>query len=274
MPKLTVLIDNEASSPTLSTQRGLSIWIETDSSKMLFDTGQDGLFLANAQALGAPVADAAHVILSHGHYDHTGGVPALLGQGSRPQVIVGPDAWTMRRSSHTIGIPWPQESLGDLPLVVNRDTYRIQPGIAAVNIGGTHDAGDRHPQLQRRTDGRWEPDTFPDEQILVLHTVEGLVVITGCTHCGADALIRCVRHTAGDTPVYALIGGLHLGASPHGEILRTAEQLRDIGHFWVNHCTGSEAFGVLKSALGPQVEWAGAGFEATLPPLDLRTAPC
>ena len=274
MPKLTVLTDNATSDQRLSSQHGLSLWLEADSSRVLFDTGRDELFLENARVLGIPVSTPTHLVLSHGHYDHAGGVPALLEQGSRPQVIVGPDAWARRRSSHPIGIPWPQELLGDLPISVNHDSLRVEPGIIAANVGGTRDAAARHPGLQRSVNGHWEPDTFPDEQILVMHTVEGLVVITGCTHCGVDALIRCVRRTAGDTPVYAIIGGLHLGASPREGILDAAVQLRDIEHVWVNHCTGTTAYSILCETLGPRVEWAGAGFQATLPPMDLRTDPC
>lgn len=267
MPKLIVLIDNETLYPNLSIQHGLSIWLETGTSEILFDTGMDSTFMHNARALGVKVTTASHLVLSHGHYDHTGGVPSLLENGARPTLLIGPEAWTQRRSSHPIGIPWSQESLGDLPVIINRDTYNIEPGISAVNVGSTHDAALRHPQLQRFVDGHWEPDTFPDEQILMLKTTEGIVAITGCTHCGVDSLLYCMKNTAGDTPIYAIIGGLHLGKSSQEDILMVAEKLRDIKHVWVNHCTGSEAFRLLRNTLGSKVEWAGAGYRAELPPL-------
>jgi len=269
MPKLTVLVDNQATIPGMSIQHGLSIWLESGASRILFDTGLDSIFMENALALDIQVTTATHLLLSHGHYDHTGGVPELLNQGAHPTLVIGPEAWNQRRSTHPIGINWSPEILGDLTVIINRNAYNIEPGIIAINIGSRSDVALKHLKLQRLVDGQWEPDTFPDEQILILRTTEGLVVITGCTHCGVDALISCVERSAGDTPIYAIIGGLHLFESTHESIMETAEKLRDIKHVWVNHCTGPKSFNKLREILGAQIEWAGAGFSAILPPLIL-----
>lgn len=267
MPNLTVLVDNEVSNSTLGRQHGLSIWIETGSSNVLFDTGQDELFLKNADILGVPITDTTHLVLSHGHYDHTGGVPDMLDIGTCPQVIVGPEAWVQRQSSHPIGIPWPQDILPHQSLSINHDIFHIEPSVAVINIGGTSDPESRHPGLQRLVNGQWEPDPFPDEQIIVMQTIKGLVVITGCTHCGLSALISRVKNVSGGRNIHALIGGLHLVSSTREDILESAQLLQDIDCIWVNHCTGSEAFALLRDTLGPKIEWAGAGFHTELPPL-------
>jgi 7,8-dihydropterin-6-yl-methyl-4-(beta-D-ribofuranosyl)aminobenzene 5'-phosphate synthase len=267
MLKLTVLIDNQISISDLSSQHGLSIWLESGESRILFDTGLDSMFMKNAQALDIEVITATHLLLSHGHYDHTGGVPELLNQGAHPTLVIGPEAWFQRKSTHPIGIRWCQEILEDLNVIINQNAYNIEPGIIAANIGSRPDAALRHLKLQRFVDGHWEPDTFPDEQILILQTTEGLVVITGCTHCGVDALINFIKMIAGNTPIYALIGGLHLFESTHEDIQAVAEKLRSIKHIWTNHCTGPKSFAKLQEILGPQIEWAGAGFHTELPPL-------
>jgi 7,8-dihydropterin-6-yl-methyl-4-(beta-D-ribofuranosyl)aminobenzene 5'-phosphate synthase len=93
------------------------------------------------------------------------------------------------------------------------------------------------------------------------------VVITGCTHCGVDALINFIKMIAGNTPIYALIGGLHLFEYTHEDIQAVAGKLRSIKHIWTNHCTGPKPFEKLREILGSQVEWAGAGFQTELPPL-------
>jgi len=267
MPKITVLVDNETSDARLACQHGLSIWLETDRSRILFDTGQDGLFTRNARALDIPVETATHLVLSHGHYDHTGGVPSLIETGARPRVIIHADSWCRRRSihadgqAHPVGIPWRKELLSEhnLQVTVNRGIYCIEPGVYVISIGNFARLTARHPNLQRHIDGGWQPDTFPDEQILVLHTEHGLAVISGCTHSGIDTLLECVKAAIGDAPIYALLGGLHLGSVSEEGITRSAELLQDVRNVWVNRCTGGNACTALQGILGDSVQWMGAG---------------
>lgn len=267
MPHIAVLIDNIATRPNLRSQHGLSIWIDAGDTKILFDTGINGLFLENAQTLEVPVGDVTHLVLSHGHYDHCGGVPFLLKTGVTPQVIIGPNAWVPRQSSHPIGIPWEKELLSDLSVVINEDTCEIGPQISVVNIGGISKGIARTPRLQRFVDGRWEPDIFPDEQMLMIRTTEGYVVVTGCTHCGTDVLIQYAKKIAGNIPIYALIGGLHLFESTPESINSMTKNLFDIKHLWVNHCTGLNALEMMKKVIGNKVEWAETGFHIEFPPL-------
>ncbi len=272
---LIVLIDNTSDRPDLHSQHGLSLWIETEDTAILVDTGQDASFLDNAAALGVDPHRANLLFVTHGHYDHTGGALALLAAGARPTVVAHPKAWEPRRSvregetPRSIGIPWPRDLLATYGLdVLNAaDSVELLPGVwntgSIPNLTGTRP----NPELQRTVGGNWEPDTFSDEHALVLRTVEGLVVVTGCCHTGLMNTLRAAQRVADTDDIYALVGGLHLHREPAAEVTALARSLETFGitHLWVNHCTGSAAFALLRERLGSRVLWAGTGFQAELP---------
>ncbi|MCE5324660.1 hypothetical protein LLG46_15300 [bacterium] len=87
----------------------------------------------------------------------------------------------------------------------------------------------------------------------MLNTTECLVVITCCTHCEVGSLVTCIKKVSGSNHIYAIIGGLHWAAVQKKEILADAERLRNVGHTWVNHCTGSEVLKMLRDVLRSKV---------------------
>lgn len=281
---LTVLIENTSNRPGLHSQHGLSLWIEAGDAAILVDSGQDAAFLSNSALLGVDLHRTDLLFLTHGHYDHTGGVPAVLSGGIRPRVVVHPRAWETRRSlrqgetPRDVGIPWPRELLTTSGLAVQEAATAVEllPGVWSTGTISNLTGHRTSPELQRARAGGWEPDMFPDEQALILRTVEGLVVVTGCCHTGVVNTLRMAQQVTGTDTIYALVGGLHLHRAPTADVAALAGSLAAFGipHLWVNHCTGSDAFTVLRKRLGPCVAWAGTGFRAELPPLLARGEPC
>lgn len=272
--KITVIIEDTTANSTLAAQHGLSCWLEAGDERILFDTGQDGTFLQNAQLLGIDVTSASRIVISHGHYDHAGGVPALLKHGSNAKFYLQHGAWDERIACpinappRSIGISWSETILPAGQLVKNPTTM-IAPSIYCVGNISNYNGDSPNRHFQRRAGDRWVTDDFSDEQTIILVTELGLVVITGCCHCGVINTLLAAQQITGVPKIYALLGGLHLHQHSDKELLKITEGLAifQIAQFWVNHCTGQRAYEILQASMDAEVNWAGTGSTIALPSL-------
>ncbi|MGQ9684030.1 MAG: MBL fold metallo-hydrolase [Anaerolineae bacterium] len=225
----TVVYDNESFVQTLRTDWGFACWVETRAGTVLFDTGGDGaLLLANLSTLGLDPLAVDAVVLSHEHADHTGGLEALLQAGARPAVYA-PAAFSTT---------WKEGVAARTRLVELTGPAEVLPGIHTSGVLG---------------------DDIP-EQALAVETAEGLVVITGCAHPGADALVRATQKAAGGE-VALLLGGMHLYEAGDAQIENLIEELRRLGVHSVapSHCTGERARQALARAYGEWCLLSGVG---------------
>lgn len=270
MYRITCLIDNTAQfDSTFWGEHGLSFLIETDTTRFLFDTGQTPDVLAhNLAVLGKNLNDLAYVVLSHGHYDHTGGLPLVLTQAKRPTVIADPNVFARKyaqRNEHLkpIGIPLSRAQIEtQAQLHLTEEPFAITEGITVTGrVPRTTDFETRDKGLLFEQDGNLFRDMVPDDRCLVLETERGLIVVLGCCHAGLINTLAHVRQTFGQ-PIYAVVGGTHLETASEEQIARTITAVCDEYEpqgLYVNHCTGAKAFAAFARALGEKVKPCPAG---------------
>ncbi|MFT3850614.1 MAG: MBL fold metallo-hydrolase [Propionivibrio sp.] len=271
--RITIAIDNSV--PTHSTQpfvgeHGLSILIETGDTRLLLDTGQTGAVVHNLSLLGVSPSSIDHVILSHGHYDHTGGLASLLAHARKTMpVYLHDDAFQPRFSlsdgqRRFVGIPFRQAHLSALgadfrPL---REAQEILPGFwlsGSVPRVTPFETGDARLVVHDTTCNCDRQDAIADDMALFCATGEegknggrGLVVISGCTHSG---LVNMVRHGLAVTGAKRLagwIGGTHLGPASARQQEQTIDELQTLSPDFViaGHCTGFRMMARLYAVFG------------------------
>lgn len=191
--RITVLADNSVATPDMLAEHGLSILIEADDRRFLFDTGQGKVLRANAEVLGASLSSLDAVVLSHGHYDHTGGLARLLREGIPSAIFLHPAALQARYARHenpphrSIGVP---ESCREaLDAVHDRVVWTRSPAEVLPGVWCTGEIPRPPADGQSATNffldpDCLEPDPIADDQALFLDTKNGLVVIAGCAHSG------------------------------------------------------------------------------------------
>ena len=273
--RVTVLADNCVAAVDLLAEHGLSMLIEADDWRILFDTGQGKVLRANADALGIRLAPLDAVVLSHGHFDHTGGLAGLLREVSPSAIFLHPAALAQKYAKRenpphrSIGIP--ESSRQALDAVQNRIVWtrsatEIVPGvwctgeIPRLPVNGQAATGffldaDLH-----------EPDPMADDQALFIDTTRGLVVLAGCAHAGVVNTLDRVSALAGRTQGLALAGGLHLGRATDKELEASASAIgkRNFQVLAPCHCTGMGAQSYLRARFQPLVQDVGVGTRLVL----------
>lgn len=249
--RVTVLCENSVGpvSGALG-EHGFSALIEWDGGSLLFDTGQGLTLLHNAQRMNKNLHQVRQVALSHGHYDHSGGLLPLLRACGPKQVYAHPAVCSARYrvsdrgEALSIGMPYPQDYLeGQGARFDFSDAFReIAPDIFLTgripgSATATSDSG------LFLDPGRQIPDPFHDDQSLILRTAQGSAVLLGCCHAGLSATLRQVVALTGDTRIVAVAGGTHLGFCNDQQLEAALAELDNIGvkRWYPAHCTGHRA---------------------------------
>ena len=261
--KITVLVNDTTSTRNLMAEHGLALWIETDTQKILFDTGQGRALKTNANCLGVNLASADAVVLSHGHYDHTGGLGELLQRSANIQVyahrhVLSPK-FVCTRPGHSRAIGMPDQVKQTFSEHVNiswvEEPTEIAEGVYLTGpIPRDNDFEDTGGSFFKDADCK-KPDDMLDDQAAFLETGHGLVVLLGCGHAGIINTLNYIRCLIGETKIYAVIGGLHLLNASQYRLQQTVSALRSfsIPSLIPCHCTGSHASKYLQETLGKQV---------------------
>lgn len=253
--KVTVLIENTTTRSGLVAEHGLSLLIETGGLRILFDTGASPAFALNAEALGIDLNRVDIVILSHGHYDHGGGIATFLELNSHAPIWLSPHAFDPHFNATG-------KDIGLSPALVGNPQFRTTPaaglelatGISlhpASRIPSAYPiAGEGMSTLER---GQPVPDDFRHEQYLLIEERGRRILFSGCSHRG---ILNIATHFRPD----ALIGGFHLRHTPPAQILATAGILCQLPtYYYTGHCTGDTALTLLQQHLEARLKPISTG---------------
>jgi 7,8-dihydropterin-6-yl-methyl-4-(beta-D-ribofuranosyl)aminobenzene 5'-phosphate synthase len=261
--KVTCVVDNAVCDhSTFWGEHGLAFLIETKSGLMLlFDTGRSGtVLLHNLELLDIEPEAISALAISHAHYDHTGGLSALLDRVAGIPLYAHSDLFRERFSRReelkSVGLPLKREVLEQrLAFQLSARPTEILPGVWTTGEIKDRAApeGRSAYHLVRGMEG-WEPDPYRDDMALVLETARGLVVLCGCCHAGLLNTLAHVRRTFG-VDITAVAGGTHLLQADEAHLRRVIEVLRELGvpRLYLNHCTGQRAYVTLAQAFGEVV---------------------
>jgi 7,8-dihydropterin-6-yl-methyl-4-(beta-D-ribofuranosyl)aminobenzene 5'-phosphate synthase len=269
--RITILCDNSVGplSGTLG-EHGFAALVESADGALLFDTGQGDTLLHNAFRMNRDLHRVTKVALSHGHYDHTGGLYPLLRNCGGKDIFAHPGVFSRRYrvkdtgESIPIGIPYDEAFLRALGgrFDLAREFREVAPGIfltGEVTRLNPFEKGDTG--LCCDEDG-CTADSLADDQSLAIRTSRGLVLILGCCHAGLINTIEHVRRATGVGTIYAVIGGTHLGFCSSSQMEETVRALKayDIKKICSGHCTGFVAAARLMKGFPGQFQPAHVGY--------------
>lgn len=282
--EIVTLIENHRYDRRFDDEFGLSLLIKSSGTKILFDMGASGKFIKNARKLGEDLSDMDFAVLSHAHYDHGGGlIPFFeingeakvhMGEGADGEFyacagavlpdfinrLVAPVMPRSERLSKYVGID---------RTVFREHSHRVEfvSGVRELaenvfiltEIQRNHPIPDGNVYLLEKRGGELFHDRFAHELILVVREADGLVIFTGCGHCGILNMVETVREHFGDERIKGVVGGFHLNSKAPGTTrasAQTAARLlaenllkQDVGRVYTGHCTGMKAYGIMKEVM-------------------------
>lgn len=257
--RVVTLIENTSCSENYECEHGLSFYVETGDHKILFDAGQTDAFARNAEKMGIDLTQVDIAILSHGHFDHGGGLKTFLEINKTAPVYLHRDAFAPNQNAQGKDIGLNPELQSSDRLIYTDDSLELVPGITLCSCNDrvrpvpTDSAG-----IQVKKDGLWQPDRFLHEQYLLIEADGKRICFSGCSHKG---ILNIMHWFSPDV----LFGGFHfMKIEPVGEGANrlaeaATELLRYPTIYYTGHCTGEVQFAFLKERMGDRLHALSAG---------------
>ena len=268
---LTVIIDNMVYVPGLRAEHGFCLFIETEEHKLLFDTGQSSLFIENSLKMGIELMDISKIVISHGHYDHTGGLLSLLEYAGKeidvyahPVIFEKKYSGRDREKTRYIGIPENRsiyEELGARFLMVDKPLEIEKNIFISGQIPRSSGFESVEEYFIKIVNGDYIHDDIPDDISLAVRTGEGNILVTGCAHSGLINTIDYAEQFTGVKEFKFICGGFHLSNRTEEQNLVLLKYLKkkNFGYIAPAHCTGAEATCLIKNQFGPRFLKSGVG---------------
>jgi 7,8-dihydropterin-6-yl-methyl-4-(beta-D-ribofuranosyl)aminobenzene 5'-phosphate synthase len=255
--KITILVDDHQGAGNLRYEHGLSFWIEVDGYSFLFDTGVGEALLPNAKTLNIDLAKAVAVILSHGHYDHTGALDRVLQLNPELNIYCHPAVVLPRYSIRPNNIKYAgmqsevRQALDSLPegqIKWQSEVVELIPGVGltgAIPRNSTfEDTGGPFFLDQNKKN----QDLLEDDQAMWIKTAKGLIIVLGCCHSGLVNTVNYIKQLTGEEKIQTIIGGMHLLYAKDERLNKTCQALEawQVEQLIPCHCTGEEVIPLLK----------------------------
>ncbi len=261
---LGILVNNIVGESHFLAEHGLSILIQTQEGEKkedhLLDCGKSSsTLLHNIAAYGIELANLSlkTIILSHGHYDHTGGLKGLLENTSQRIPIIGhPDVFAQRisyvRGFRTISCPFNQSEIREAggDLLLSRDSVKINDYLMVTGEVPRKNKFEKNPHFRKVTSNHWRDDEVDDDLSIIIDVnQESFFLLCGCCHAGLINTLERVKTLTGKTKCYGVMGGLHLVGASQERIDFTIAELKKWNPEVIIplHCSGREAMYQLKS---------------------------
>ncbi len=238
MLKIIVLNDNRCDNSNFKCEHGISLYIEYNGSRVLFDAGQTDIFIENAKKLNINLDKLDAIVLSHGDYDHGNGLKYL---NTKTKLICHPDFSLTRISKRTgndNGLNQTKEELKQkYVLIESKEPIYISDNIiflGQIERNNNFEKGDNLPAY----DGNGNTYVHLDDSGLVIQTDKGLIVISGCAHSGICNTVEYAKKITCDNRILAVMGGFHL-KNVHEQTLKTIEYMKQnkVQTVYLAHCT-------------------------------------
>ena len=259
--RIVTLMENNTQDPRFCSEHGLSLYIETGKYKILFDAGQSSLFADNARMLGVDLGEVDFAVLSHGHYDHSGGLRHFMRINKKALVYVNRHAFQPHYNGAGKYIGVDPEGLDLSRIRYVDDEFEIDQGITLYSCNDRRTVVPADPFGQTVLEGdQYLPDDYRHEQYLLINENGKKICFSGCSHKGILNIAHWFQ------PDY-LIGGFHFMKIPTTEegktVLLDAARvlLQGKTRYITGHCTGSAQYAVMEEVLKDRLQILFCGME-------------
>lgn len=267
---IKTLVENTSISEEFGSEHGLSLYIETKRHKILFDTGASALFAENARKMDVNLKEVDIAILSHGHYDHGGGLATFLKINTQAKVFLNQNAFGKYYANRKnvgqkyIGLDESLMSNDRFVFVGENDVIDEELELFS-NVKGQRYRPSGNKDLFKMIGDSYINDDFSHEQNLIVKEADKTVLVAGCAHNGIVNILDHFQTQKGCFPC-VVIGGFHLynrsnNQSEDPEIVTEIGQclIRTNAKFFTCHCTGLESYHCLKEVMGEKIDYLSTG---------------
>lgn len=260
---ITILVENSTPVPGFQGEYGFAALVAVDEKKILFDTGSADALIKNAAAGGIDLAQINDLVISHGHFDHTGALIPFLQTAKSKRVyahagIFIPRYVVLGDYKRAIGVSCQSQEISSngAEFIITNEFTEISSGVFVTGeIPRNTDYEDVGGSFYVSVGDRMVPDNIYDDMSMVINHPDGLIIISGCAHAGIINTIEYARLKTGQNKIKAFIGGTHLVGASEERITRTIAALKDLNveQIIACHCTGFDAMVKLRNAFGDKL---------------------